>query len=514
VESGVQPDPETQDRVIGLPLRRIKDDKVVEGKDGWLFLANDSNRALDQHAGSFRLTDGQVEEWRGVLARRAEIAREIGAPLVVLVAPDNHATYADKLPDWFEPAAERPIHQVLGAARDVSVPLTYPLEQLREARRIREVCSSGDSHWNHFGSFITYRALIEELQPLVEPVAFEDVAFYEIEDVGDLGFKLDRTQRRVIGEVRFPGARLVFDNCVSGNGALVRTECPDAADLTCLLFGDSYSYDVMIFLAETFRRCTFAHAANFDPGLVVHERPDVILNMVAERFLVYPPDEEGGESLEAQEAAKQSEGVVRDPWIWHTIDYPTVRTVERIRAGILDAGGPREAAIVGTLAYAGLRPSELKRLRWSDIGASDLVVRPAGRGEGQLRLGPPRSVPLVRALAEDLARWKALQAPAGDDRLIFPGPHQGEWLDGDWVAWSEEFLEPAARFRDAALRPYELHHTFCLLLINEGRPPEEVARLAGLPADAMLERYGHYFWLAERSPAIAPDDLIGVHRRG
>jgi len=217
---GVQPDLRTRDRLAGPLLPRVKDDKVVEGKDGWLFLANDSNRVLDQHAGTFRLTDGQVEEWRTVFARRAEIARELGAELVVLIAPDNHAIYADKLPDGFEPAAERPVHQLLGIARDVPVRLSYPLEQMRDARRIREVCSSGDSHWNHFGSFMAYRAYVEELEPLVEPVAFEDVAFYEIEGAGDLSFKVGRTQQRVIGELRFPGARLVDDNCISGSGAL------------------------------------------------------------------------------------------------------------------------------------------------------------------------------------------------------------------------------------------------------------------------------------------------------
>ena len=357
-------------------LPRVRDDKVVEGKDGRLFLANDSNRVLDQHSGSFRLTDGQVEEWRNVLARRAQIAEDLGAEIVLLIAPDNHAIYADKLPEGFEPAAERPVHQVLGAVDDIPIRVTYPLEQLRAARRVRDVCSSGDSHWNHFGSFVSYRAYVEELRHLVDPVAFEDVAFYEIEDSGDLSFKLGRTQRRVIGELRFPGAHLVDDNCISGSGALVRTACPDAADVSCLLFGDSYSYDVMTFLAESFRRCTFAHTATFDPGLAAEEHPDVILSMVAERFLVHPPDEEAGKPLLAQAEAKRSAGVVRDRWSWHTTVHPSVRSVERsARTSLMPAA--RRTRRLGTLAYAGLRPNELKRLALARRGG--LVPRRATR---------------------------------------------------------------------------------------------------------------------------------------
>ena len=239
----------------------------------------------------------------------------------------------------------------------------------------------------------------------------------------------------------------------------------------------------------------------------------MILSMVAERFLVHPPDEEAGKPLAVQAAAKRSAGAVRDRWSWHTLDHPTVRTVERIRANVLDAHGPRDAAIVGALAYAGLRPNELTRLRWSDVEDSHLVVRPAERGEEPTTLGPPRAVPLLRALAEDLARWKAEARPTDDEQWIFPGPHRGRWLEGDWGAWSEEVLEPAASFRGAPLRPYQLHHTFCLLLVNEGWAPEEVARVAGLPPAATLERYDHSVWLAQRSPAISPDELIAAHRR-
>ena len=49
-------------------------------------------------------------------------------------------------------------------------------------------------------------------------------------------------------------------------------------------------------------------------------------------------------------------------------------TVERMRLG----AGARDAAILSVLAYAGLRPGELRRLRWREVRQRTLLVE---RGE-------------------------------------------------------------------------------------------------------------------------------------
>jgi integrase len=54
--------------------------------------------------------------------------------------------------------------------------------------------------------------------------------------------------------------------------------------------------------------------------------------------------------------------------------------VERIRAELLAAGRVRDAVLVSTLAYAGLRPGEARALRWSDVRAGSLLVDRAVAG--------------------------------------------------------------------------------------------------------------------------------------
>ena len=46
------------------------DGKVMRGKDGWLFLANDRNAVVNQHTGQFRFSPKDVQRWREVLETR------------------------------------------------------------------------------------------------------------------------------------------------------------------------------------------------------------------------------------------------------------------------------------------------------------------------------------------------------------------------------------------------------------------------------------------------------------
>src|SRR5207249_7057239 len=60
-------------------------------------------------------------------------------------------------------------------------------------------------------------------------------------------------------------------------------ECPDAPPTTCLLFGDSYTYPLIKFVAESFGRLVFAHSANVDRHLVEEVAPDVVVTRSEER---------------------------------------------------------------------------------------------------------------------------------------------------------------------------------------------------------------------------------------
>jgi integrase len=79
-------------------------------------------------------------------------------------------------------------------------------------------------------------------------------------------------------------------------------------------------------------------------------------------------------------------------------------TVERMRAAAFD----REAAILSVLAYAGLRPGELRVLRWRDVRTRTLLVTAA-------KTYSRRTVRLLAPLADDLGAWRRTSEDPGPD---------------------------------------------------------------------------------------------------
>jgi integrase len=76
---------------------------------------------------------------------------------------------------------------------------------------------------------------------------------------------------------------------------------------------------------------------------------------------------------------------------------------------------------------------------------------------------------------------------------IFSRSDGGDWTDWDYRKWRKRvFKEAVGRANlPVSLRPYDLRHSFCSLLIAEGQTAVEVAAQAGHSPRVTLETYGH-----------------------
>jgi hypothetical protein len=315
---------EHPDTASGSPAGELElppalgDGKVIAGKEGRLFLANDANDVLAQHAGRRRLGPQQLDHWRALLEARSAWCERVGAAYLLLVPPNAHSVYPELLPDEVPSATERPVQQLLAHLREHGsyARVVYPLEELLAQRRRRIVYSETASHWAAPGAFAAYAALMREVGKLVPVRELHErsVAFEEDLRAGDLGRKLSPERRSVQVRARVlePAARLVSDNRVWNRGRHAVFECRAAPETRCLVFGDSFTYALLPFLAESFRRLVLAHLPTIDFGLVLRERPQVVVSVMNERFLIEVPFDLPARSLDAWAREKQAKGLV-DP---------------------------------------------------------------------------------------------------------------------------------------------------------------------------------------------------------
>jgi hypothetical protein len=278
-------------------LRKRDMEKVVRGKDGWLFLHNDTNRTMDQLAGIVRLTSLQLRRWRLLLELRTAWLERFGIPYFVLIVPNAASVYPEKMPDGFEAVEDRPIHQLLEHLEGTGsfARVLMPLADLIEAKRERLTYIPTDTHWNEYGAFVAYDRLAQELEQHgvdMRRLRLDGLDVREQVRPGDLGVKVEpqETSTQIMVEPREAAARMVADNRVYNNGRNVVYECPPAPG-RLFVHGDSFAYAMLHLLAESFARVFFVHRPTLDFDAVLEERPSAVVSVIAERFIVRVPED-------------------------------------------------------------------------------------------------------------------------------------------------------------------------------------------------------------------------------
>jgi integrase len=178
-------------------------------------------------------------------------------------------------------------------------------------------------------------------------------------------------------------------------------------------------------------------------------------------------------------------------------------TVEAIRA-VLDH---RNATIVSALAYAGLRPGELRGLRWGHVLERTIVVNAS-------KTSTRRTVRLLDPLAGDLREWRMACGRPDGGALVFPNANGDVLSAKSFNQWRANVFGPAlGRANLPHARPYDLRHSFASLLLHEGRSVIYVARQLGHGAEQTMRTYGHVIDELEDTPRITAEDAIRAARQ-
>ncbi|MDB5661604.1 MAG: glycosyl transferase [Cypionkella sp.] len=274
---------------------------VLEGKDGWLFLRSDSNKVLLQITGKMQVADGFEDSWRRQFQERSRLAREGGYRYFHSIVPNKECVYAQFLPDGIVLSSNRPVHQVLMAA-DGLVPCLYHLDLLRDAARTQNVFSMGDTHWNHWGAFVTFNQTMAEMG--LPPIGPDEFQLIEHEIDGDLSGKIgQRTSSPLITFIN-PAFQRVYNNDVKHMGNLQIYENEDKTLPKLVMFRDSFSSHQLEMFAARFSRAVFVWQPNIDYSIIAAEAPDIVIVQQIERFVVTVPDDENGLSVKDHERRK------------------------------------------------------------------------------------------------------------------------------------------------------------------------------------------------------------------
>lgn len=297
-------------RLLGLS----SNENVVAGTDGWLYYAGQGN--LDLFRAATPMTDADLSLWQTHLEESRDWLADRGIPFLFVVAPSKATIYPEHLPSSVRRVgSENRFQQLLRHLRARStVPVLDLTPTMLLGKEEELVYHPTDTHWNDVGAFRAYRAIeaaVAELLPGVAPAGEDEFRRVAVRRIGGdiaqmLGladaYEADVVELQPLEPEPFEWHTtglhpvLLPEGSEEGERAFgIERRVPLAAvrareDLpTLVMFRDSFGTALLPYMARDYRRAVFYWQYRIDPAVVSLERPDVVVQEVAERYFVRRP---------------------------------------------------------------------------------------------------------------------------------------------------------------------------------------------------------------------------------
>lgn len=284
-------------------FRVAPNDKVVVGKDGWIFM--NAEESIADFRGLNPFSEAELDEWQRALQVRQAWMKRAGAHYVFVVGPSKHSIYPEMMADAYtrlSPASR--LDQLIERMRTATDVPVIDLRPTLLAAKTPDttIYYPHGTHWNELGGYHAYaeimRALArwdERLRPqplsafsqrLVTGRTDSWATKFHIEDLVTHSYT-------VLGRKRPPRPQLV---AAEGFGASVErfeTSFTEGGRRpNALLLRDSFGDNIRKLLAGHFERLTTVangRTSSEDVArLLERERPSYVIDELVERSLMEP----------------------------------------------------------------------------------------------------------------------------------------------------------------------------------------------------------------------------------
>jgi alginate O-acetyltransferase complex protein AlgJ len=277
-------------------------DKVMIGRDGWLFWLGEDTRSLDRnYRGTRPVPDSEATAFVAEVKRRREYLQARGIAYLVTVVPEKFTIYPEYLPQWVTPGNDPTLlaRTMDLLKQDGSVPYVDLRPLLRDAKGgPQPIYYLTDSHWNLAGAGVAYVAIMKAVQTLLPgripsiapPVRppyrpGRDVYWGDLARAMGIPFRFQEPDYlplvRVNRDPRSVGLRA---RLVTPDVDTFRIYEQPNVDLPRLVMNrDSMGIALMPMLSENFRWSVYILSTRLERRTIDKERPDIVIDEIVER---------------------------------------------------------------------------------------------------------------------------------------------------------------------------------------------------------------------------------------
>jgi hypothetical protein len=294
--------------------------RIVHGEGSWFYYFD--HGAMRDYRGLDPFSPAELDHWQQVLEQRQRWLAARGIEYLFVAVPDKQSVYPEHLPAGIRRVREQTrLDQLLEHLRARSNVEVLDLRAaLLRAKDEERVFEQTGTHWNGYGAYQAYAAILERLARRFPALAPRPLSDFEIRRrIGPAERFLlltgvsDRYQEPVIELLPLAPRRAVTvaessPNQDARNGSRLVRETARPELPSAVVFHDSFvPAGLEPLLSEHFRRIAYLWQAEFETQAVDQERPDLVIEEKAERYLAtnrpWNPPELGGESAGARQAS-------------------------------------------------------------------------------------------------------------------------------------------------------------------------------------------------------------------
>lgn len=258
---------------------------VVKGEDGWYFLGNKHEDILNDTFGNVPFTDAELNAITHNLESTSSYLQSINIKFYIVVPPNKHTIYQEKLPYQFKRQTKR-LEQLQNHLKNQNSPHIISLEpRLMSEKANQQLYHKTDSHWTDYGAFLGYTETIAAIKKDfdITPVPLSEYAL-ETEPIdGDITAMINETTQESSSVLQKINPSQI--DTVSGTYTFQHYK-NHSKNLKLMMHSDSFSNAWIRFFNETFGETLFVRTYSLDKNLIENLQPDIVVFEIVERNLV------------------------------------------------------------------------------------------------------------------------------------------------------------------------------------------------------------------------------------
>ncbi|MGD9969664.1 MAG: hypothetical protein AB7S65_04355 [Sulfuricurvum sp.] len=299
-------------KLEGRKGRKNIENEVIVGKNGWLFLAGESNNLLRYYNEADFFSDATCQEWKNILCLRKDRLSKMNIEYVHIFAPDKLSIYPEFTLETFRHFDAHPINKLFKQySNDLEHFVINPIVSFKEAKIAKLLYWKTDTHWTFFGCYEAFRLLMKNINQVI-PERFFDYSVQKVERMRDLGSKLNnpvaelceihsfaKTAQRVYANelIQYKEKHIDLDDggLHIGSHVIFQNSSLDIIRKRVVIFGDSFCeyrpFLLTAMFAEVFIEVHFIWSTSLDYEYIEKIKPDIVISEIAERFMNRVPDD-------------------------------------------------------------------------------------------------------------------------------------------------------------------------------------------------------------------------------